>query len=238
MRFLDMALQWFYPPRCVLCGKLLKIGQENGICNECQSMTLWKEGAVCQKCGCNIYDNEEYCERCKKADFVFEKGIAVFSYNEAKRAIAHFKFHYWKRDALPLGKIMGDYLLTYYPEWKEEAELFVPVPMYNKKQQKRGFNQSELLAEVIAKRIGKSCSTTLKRIRSTTPQSLLDTEQRRKNIIGAFAVENPEEIQDKVIILIDDVFTTGVTVNECAKVLYQNGAKKVMFFGLSVAEGV
>ena len=116
MYFLDMLLQWFYPPRCVLCGKLIKIGEKNGICIDCENTISWKEGAVCQKCGCNLYTNETYCERCQKANFVFERGIAVFSYSDVREAIAHFKFRYWKRDAAPLGKIMADYLLTYYPE--------------------------------------------------------------------------------------------------------------------------
>ena len=66
MYFLDMLLQWFYPPRCVLCGKLIKIGEKNGICIDCENTISWKEGAVCQKCGCNLYTNETYCERCKE----------------------------------------------------------------------------------------------------------------------------------------------------------------------------
>ena len=171
MYFLDMLLQWFYPPRCVLCGKLIKIGEKNGICIDCENTISWKEGAVCQKCGCNLYTNETYCERCQKANFVFERGIAVFSYSDVREAIAHFKFRYWKRDAAPLGKIMADYLLTYYPELAEQTELLIPVPMHQKKQKIRGFNQSELLTKVIAERIGKEYTNTLKRIRATVPQS-------------------------------------------------------------------
>ena len=132
---------------------------------------------------------------------------------------------------------MGDYLLTYYQEWKEEIELMIPVPMYEKKQKIRGFNESELLAEVLAERIQKQCSkNNLKRIRNTTPQNALNAEQRKQNIKGAFTLENKQEVNGKTILLIDDIFTTGTTINECAKVLYHNGAKKVLFFALSVAE--
>ncbi len=239
MRFCDVILQWFYPPRCVLCGKLIKIGQQDILCNNCQNTVQWKEGAVCQKCGRSIYTNEKYCERCQKANFVFEKGIAVFSYSDVRDAIAHFKFHYWKRDAVPLAKLMGDYLLTHYTELVEQTELLIPVPMYEKKQKIRGFNQSELLAKAISKRIEKPYSANnLKRIRNTQPQSLLNAEQRKQNIKGAFSVENVEEIKGKTVLLIDDIFTTGTTVNECSKVLYESGAKSVLFFSLAVVESV
>ena len=236
MHFWDMVLQWFYPPRCILCGKLMKIGEQDIICQDCQNTVHWKEGAVCQKCGCSIYVNQKYCDRCQQENFVFEKGIAVFSYSDVRDTIAHFKFRYWKRDAVPLGKIMGDYLLTYYPELAEQSEILIPVPMYRKKQKMRGFNQSELLAKVIAERIEKPCVNHLVRIKETIPQSQLNPEERKQNLQGAFAVENVEEIKGKTILLIDDIFTTGTTINECAKVLYQNGANKVLFYGLSIVE--
>lgn len=236
MHFLDMLLQWFYPPRCILCGKLIKIGEQSRMCAACENTISWKEGTVCQKCGCNLYTNATYCERCQKANFVFEKGVAVFSYSDVRDSIAHFKFHYWKRDAIPLGKIMGDYLLTYYPELAKQTELLIPVPMHQKKQKLRGFNQSELLTKVIAQRIKKPYTNTLKRIKETIPQSQLNPEERKQNLQGAFAVENAEEIKGKTILLIDDIFTTGTTINECAKVLYKDGANKVLFYGLSVVE--
>ena len=78
----------------------------------------------------------------------------------------------------------------------------------------------------------------LKRIRNTQPQSLLNAEQRKQNIKGAFSVENVEEIKGKTVLLIDDIFTTGTTVNECSKVLYESGAKRVLFFSLAVVESV
>lgn len=237
MRFWNMILQWFYPPHCILCGKIMKTGTKEILCSECKNTLPWKEGAVCQKCGRSVYLNETYCERCQKANFVFEKGVAVFSYADVRDAIAHFKFKYWKRDAVPLAKLMGDYLLTYYPELQEQSDLLIPVPMYEKKQKVRGFNQSELLAKLLAERFGKPYSANnLKRIRHTAPQSLLNAEQRRENIKGAFSLENGEEVEGKTILLIDDIFTTGTTINECSKVLYANGAKRVLFFGLSVAE--
>ena len=108
-----------------------------------------------------------------------------------------------------------------------------------KKQKIRGFNQSELLAKAISERIEKPYSANnLKRIRNTQPQSLLNAEQRKQNIKGAFSVENVEEIKGKTVLLIDDIFTTGTTVNECSKVLYESGAKRVLFFSLAVVESV
>ena len=118
-------------------------------------------------------------------------------------------------------------------------ELIIPVPMFEKKQKIRGFNQSELLAEVLAERIHKQCSkNNLKRIRNTTPQNTLNAEQRKQNLQGAFAVENTEKVKGKTILLIDDIFTTGTTINECAKMLYDSGANKVLFYGLAVSERI
>ncbi len=237
MNLWEMLLQWIYPPHCIFCQKLLKIGKETMLCMDCENTFRYNDGPVCQKCGCPMYISQKYCDRCQNTDFVFERGIAAFSYDMVKEGIAHFKLKGFKRDAKPFGELMGDYLLTYYTEIAQQSDLLVPVPMYEKKQKKRGFNQSELLAEELSKRIQKKCSIkNLKRIRQTVPQSRLSAKERKANVKNAFALENQEEIRQKTILLIDDIFTTGITMDECAKVLYKNGAKKVFFFCLSIVE--
>ena len=237
MALWNMFLQWLYPPHCLFCQDLLKIGREAVLCSDCHNVFSYNDGAVCQKCGCNLYVSQIYCDRCEKADFVFEKGIAAFSYDKVRDGIAHFKLKGWKRDAKPFAHMMGDYLLTCYPEMAQKSDLIMPVPIHDKKQKKRGFNQSELLAVELAERIQKRCSAkNLKRIRETIPQSSLSVKERKENIKNAFALENPHEIQQKTILLIDDIFTTGTTINECARVLYENGAKAVFSFCLSVVE--
>ncbi|NLK37242.1 MAG: ComF family protein [Epulopiscium sp.] len=108
--------------------------------------------------------------------------------------------------------------------------------MHHKKQQKRGFNQSILLAKEIEKHTGIPCvEDCLVRTRNTVPQSKLTPTQRRVNIQNAFLLKDKEKLQEKNIVLVDDIFTTGATVNECTTILYQGGAKKVTVFCLSIA---
>lgn len=237
-RIVERILDWFYPPKCILCETLLPLEKkERFLCEHCKQHRGWLEKPVCQKCGGKIGGGEILCQRCKEEDFIFEKGIAVFSYQQVKPVIAHFKFKEFKRDAIPLSMLMTEYLETFYPEIIKEADLLIPVPMHEKKKRQRGFNQAELLGEGLGKRIGIPCLlNNLRRIRETTPQSKLSSLQRKENLKGAFDLLLPDEIRGKTVLLIDDIFTTGTTVNECAKVLYQGGAKKVIFFGLSVVE--
>ncbi len=237
-RIAETLLDWLYPPRCILCSSLLPLQEtERFLCEHCRRNRTWLEKPVCQKCGRKLEDGETLCHRCKKENFVFEKGFAVFSYGQVKPVIAHFKFKEFKKDGIPLSGIMADYLETFYPEVIKETELLMPVPMHEKKKKRRGFNQAELLGEGVAKRTGLSCSNhNLRRIRETIPQSSLSQAQRKENLKGAFALAFPEEIIGKTVLLIDDIFTTGTTINECAKVLYKGGAKRVMFFGLSVVD--
>ena len=112
----------------------------------------------------------------------------------------------------------------------EKYDIIIPVPMYRKKEKRRGYNQTALIARKIAKAYknlvydGKS----LQKIKDTKMQSSLDKTERRKNIKNAYKVINQQKIKDKKIILLDDIYTTGSTVNECSKVLKQSGAKEIL----------
>ena len=237
MGYLEKILAWFYPPHCILCGRLLKIGKEEILCKGCEIELPWNNGPVCQKCGRPMYVSMPYCKRCQEEGFAFEKGIAVFPYDKMRKTIAHMKYKGWKRDAVPLGNLMGEYLLTYYADWIPEIDMILPIPMYWKKEKKRGFNQAALLAEELAKRIQKPCSSGyLLRSRETIPQSRLTAQERKQNVKDAFVLERPEEIVGKTILLVDDIFTTGITIHTCAELLQGYGAKKVLFFTLSIVE--
>ena len=128
--------------------------------------------------------------------------------------------------ALPLAAAVRK---TFFEHWSsEKVDLLVPVPLHIKRLRERGFNQAYLLVMRWAKRDGVCCDgRLLRRVRWTEPQTTMNRKDRRKNVKGAFAVNRPEAVRGKRIVLVDDVYTTGSTVNECAKVLKKAGAEEV-----------
>jgi ComF family protein len=137
-------------------------------------------------------------------------------------------FKYGKRVCIsrPLAALVRG---TFFEHWgPEKVDLFVPVPLHIKRLRQRGFNQAYLLVMRWAKRDGLCCDgRLLRRVRWTEPQTTMNRKDRRKNVKGAFAVNRPETVRGKRIVLVDDVYTTGSTVNECAKVLKRAGAEEV-----------
>jgi ComF family protein len=140
--------------------------------------------------------------------------------------ISRFKFRGAARLAKPLGTLLAEYRDPEFPFL--EFDLLVPVPLHRQRLRERGFNQSLLLARRIAQVHSLPVdATTLQRVRYTQPQTELSGPERRKNIRQAFAVARTTSISGKRVLLIDDVFTTGATVQECAKTLLKAGAKRV-----------
>jgi ComF family protein len=141
-------------------------------------------------------------------------------------AISRFKYQGASRLAKPLGAFLAEYKDPEFPF--ADFELILSVPLHPRRLRQRGFNQSLLLA----RRVNRMHSipldfTALQRTRHTEPQTQLSGPERRENIRGAFEVRRPEGIVEKHILLIDDVFTTGATVQECSRVLLKAGAKRV-----------
>lgn len=202
----------------------------------------WITAPVCKKCGVPVKEKGEntcpsICWRCAEKSFAFESGIAVFTYEQMRRSISHFKFSGNLSDGVAMAYIMAEYLHFFYADFIKKADIVMPIPMYEKKEKRRGFNQAKILAKELAQRIEKQyIENNLIRTRETTPQSKLNHQERTQNISGAFAVEDSSLIEDKCIVLVDDIFTTGSTINECAKELLKNGAKEVYFYTFSIVK--
>jgi len=140
--------------------------------------------------------------------------------------ISRFKYHGASRLAKPLSTLLSEYKDPELPF--SEFDLILPVPLHPQRLRRRGFNQSLLLARRVSRHHSIALDfKSLQRIRHTQPQTELSGAQRQKNIRGAFEVRNPFVIEEKRLLLIDDVFTTGATVQECSKVLLKAGAKRV-----------
>ena len=176
---------------------------------------------------------EALCGLCRRLEPPYVKATAYGSYEGGLRELIHLlKYNQVRPAANVLGRMLAETIEDLQPLFAAEEILVVPVPLHARKLRQREFNQSELIARAALKlkpaaaRLQLSASL-LERRRETKSQIGLSRHQRRENIRGAFVVARPDEIRGREILLVDDVFTTGTTVSECARVLRRAGASKV-----------
>ena len=232
----EFAGRLLYPPRCAVCDALLD-RNERMICGECGKTLLFLREPACLRCGRPVEDEtEEYCPHCRKTQHLFEKGFAPFIYDGRIRdAVLRFKFGHRAEYAAFFGAAVWTYGKKRIREW--DPDLIVPVPVYRERQLRRGYNQAELLAEELSARSGIPCSTHLAtRVRHTLPQKELDEKQRRKNLLGAFRIAQDVSVPETILI-VDDIYTTGATIDALAAHLLRKGAKKIYFACASAAPG-
>jgi len=204
--WLNSLLNLIFPPRCEVCRK----GSEEPLCSECFSQITFMKPQL------GIYSASVY------------DGVL-------RDAIHRFKFQKRKNLAGPLGVLLVKYL-SHTPDFSmEEIDCIIPVPLHRKRQRQRGYNQAELLAQVISKYYEVPVVSALERTKDTHPQFDLPREERLTNVKGAFKVSDPKAVYNKKIILLDDIFTTGSTIAECSKTLKIAGARSVEVLTLSRA---
>jgi len=163
----------------------------------------------------------------------FAKASAYGSYQGGLRDLVHMlKYHQVRPAADVLGRMLSEVVASLEPAFGDARLLVVPVPLHRAKARRRGFSQSELIAQAALKLSPSRDRYALRgdgleRVRDTQPQTGLTRPQRRENVRGAFRVQHPEEVSGREILLVDDVFATGTTVSECARILRRAGAARV-----------
>lgn len=227
-----------FPPRCPVCGDF-KIPWESSTCQACVGRLRLITGPVCMGCGRELSDDRrEYCENCETRQVSFERNFAVWQYEKwMKKSIADFKYNGRKENGFFYIQYMahtyGKQLLRY------GVTALVPVPISVKRRRFRGFNQAELLAKGLAEALGIEVLPLLRRVKHTLPQSGLTPEERRRNLSGSFAWD--ETIAGRLrqlpetVALVDDIFTTGTTMEACTTVLRENGISAV--YGICICIG-
>lgn len=232
--FMQGVLNVLYPPYCVLCGQLLPMVEwKEGLCKCCVESIPYLKGNRCRFCGREL-ECGEICHSCLENRPVFERGVSAFDYEFLRDGIARFKFDGSREDGKVFGRLMAKFFLSYHEDWIHEIDFITGVPLHAHKQKERGFNQAEILCQSISLHTGIPYQKDiLIRTKVTTPQSKLSAKERQKNIKNVF---NAQNCSDKCILLVDDILTTGATLNECSRALYREGAKKVEVFCLSVTE--
>lgn len=229
-----------FPPACPVCGGVLGFekGRRRQICPDCDDRLEYIGEPRCMKCGKPLKktDTQQFCYDCTVKRHFYERGVAVFAYTDGiKQSIYQFKYHDKREYASFYGRQAARQCGALIRKW--DIDLVLPVPMYAAKQRKRGYNQAELIARELSKNLNLICaSEILVRIRKTTPMKELNDEERRKNVERAFLVKE-NVVKYKKILLVDDIYTTGATIDSCAKVLYEKGAQKVYFLCLCAGKG-
>ncbi|TAN60371.1 ComF family protein [bacterium] len=222
---LTALLDIFFPSVCAVCEKDIA---EGPLCETCSVAFDSKKirSPLCLKCGdpfISIEGSDRTCGKCLTAKIPFNVARSGFIYDGAvAESIHRFKYNGKVILAYPLGALMA----SCAEALQLKPDVVVPVPLHIERLKARGFNQSLMLAKILAKRLGvKTDCSNLKRTRPTLPQIGLKHEERAENVAGAFKVINSLAFKNKNILLIDDVLTTGATIRECAKTLKKAGAE-------------
>lgn len=229
MRFRSTVFQFFLPPQCPCCERFSEEGKQ-GFCSNCLSQIRWIEPPFCSICGIPFISREVETHPCgacvtHRKYFTIARALGAFE-GSLQEAI-----HRWKYE----GKT---YLTPFFASWMAEGlnrywepgslDLLIPVPLHTRRLRERGFNQALLLAKDLSRRTGIPYrKTILQKKKSTIPQVNLSRAEREKGLSGTFHVIEKEELSGLSVLLIDDVYTTGATVNECSKVLLKGGAERV-----------
>ena len=232
----EAILDILYPQDivCILCQKRHRDIVDKGLCPVCAKTLPYIKPPICQKCGKTVKEDTGICLECIYAQYHFERAVPVFEYTSDMQQLIH-RFKY--QGVYYLSRTLGYWMAEAYKQrcnW--EVDVIVPVPLHPRRERERGFNQSALLAGEVGRSIGVQVDCRiLKRRKHTSTQVVLNKHQRRQNLWDAFEVIDPDKVRGRVILLIDDVFTTGSTVDECSRVLMHAGAKRV--YVLTLAAG-
>jgi competence protein ComFC len=229
-------LNALYPPHCAKC--LADTEPSVHLCATCAGQARRIEAPFCRQCSQpfeGAIEGEFVCAQCRDRHLSFDCAVACYQSRDVVREFIHrFKYdrHFYLRRPLAdwLAETLEEPRITAQP-----YDAFVPVPLHRARYRERDFNQAEELARLVAKRAGKPVLQALQRIRYTTTQTRLSREERMENLRNAFRVRHASLVQSRHLILVDDVFTTGSTVEECARVLRQAGAASVRV--VTVARG-
>lgn len=232
----EKILNLIFPPVCPLCGEVLKI-KTSGACAECRAKISYIKPPVCLRCGKEIEDGENaLCSDCSNHTRSYIRGYPAMNYvDPLPESIAAFKYknrrEYGRFFAGEIARQCGQDILAVQPD------VLVPVPVHAAKRRKRGYNQAEILAEELGAILGIPVDASLiRRSVNTLPQKELDHEEREKNLKKAF-ISTDKIVEYKRAVLVDDIYTTGSTVEACTQVLHASGVTKVYYTSICIGKG-
>ena len=243
-----MVLNYLFPAACVLCGELLPIGNSAGnngekketfgmVCQACKKKLSPLKGPVCFRCGKAVEDaSVEYCFDCEHTTFPFQRNRSVFDYTGPVRKAMHdFKYAHRRENATFFAEAVCHYLGAWILGLN--ADVIIPIPIHKRRKRHRGYNQAELLAQEVGKRLQIPVDESfLMRIENTKPQKELGRKERKINLENALKIHK-NELQYYRVLLIDDIYTTGATLGGAASVLKASGVKEIYCVTACIGKG-
>ncbi len=234
-RIYRIMLELVFPRRCPVCDKIVyPFGEQ--ICPLCRHKIRYIREPRCKQCGKGLLSEEkEYCFDCTTITHAYQSGLALYEYASVKSSIYRFKYQgrceYADFYGTDIARKLGNEIKKWNPD------MLVPVPIHNSKRKVRGYNQAELIADVLGKElsipVNKKC---IQRCKKTTPQKELDDKGRRNNLKKAFKICQ-NDVKLKSIIIIDDIYTTGSTIDAIAKEFHKKSECEIYYIALSIGKG-
>lgn len=234
----DWILDLLYPQKCIVCHRILAEAGTVKMCTDCRSRILPVCEPRCRRCSKAVRDQEtEFCDDCRMHAYCVERGFALYPYDERMRkAIRNFKYRGEWYGSL----FFADQMAKRYGEWVRSIspDVVVPVPIHKKRMRFRGFNQADCLAGRIGEKLGITVdSDYLFRTENTRPQKGLGSRARINNLQKGFAIREDRCVNYRCVLLVDDIYTTGATLEACGRVLKRAGTEHVYFLCLCIGKG-
>lgn len=238
---LNYIMDLVYPRRCPICGDIAD-PRGNLACPPCKKRLKYVEEPKCKKCGKHVEFNEqEYCFDCVKKDHQYTYGISLWEYDSTMRkSISDFKY----KSRREYADFYIEEIIKYY---KEEImimspDVLVPIPIHKSKLLDRGYNQAEVLCQGLSSKLGiPTIPNLLMRDKKTLPQKQLNDKERVKNLQQAFSFNEKARFKTNMsinkVLLVDDIYTTGSTIEACSRILIKNGISEVYFVSICVGKG-
>lgn len=230
---LHYLLNFLYPPRCAACDGVLPIDATRRVCAPCLAAIEPPRPPLCLVCGAPLYagGEDDRCAHCRAAPPAFDWARAITRYRSgadgSSTVATLLRRHKYGLDQ-SLGRALAEYLDAAPALGSGAYDVVIPVPLHRTRLGWRGFNQAALLGAALARRLHCALDVAaLARVRPTPPQTARDRAQRIRNVRDAFAVVRPARAAGRRVLLVDDVMTTGATVDECARVLRAAGARRI-----------
>ncbi len=224
-----------WPEVCPFCGK----ASNSGICQKCRKQLekLKIKEPRCMQCGRPVrYMEQEYCHDCMQTRHSYDQGYSLWLHRKpVSQSIYRFKYHNQRRYAIHYVEELQKEYAPQIRSW--QVEKIMPVPLHRKRMRKRGYNQAELIAEILGKVLDIPVDKdSLRRSKDTIPQKELGRRERERNMEGAFSLSDTF-MPAGTVLLIDDIYTTGSTLNAAAAALKKRGVQKVYFLTISIGQG-
>lgn len=235
MNVAKLAKQLLFPLRCPMCDEPVHPFGEK-ICPECLGRRKLLVGAYCMKCGKKLSDDKELCGDCRKTKHNFVRGRALYEYDSAAVSIYRFKYsgrqEYGDFFGEEMARFLGDFIRGVNPD------ALVPIPLHRSRERQRGYNQAAVLAKALGEQMNIPVQEKyLLRVKKTTPLKQLNPKERQNNLKKAFIISQ-NDVKLRKVILVDDIYTTGSTIDEAAGTLMNNGVEEVYFVALACGAGV